>query len=263
MADESGLSKRVYKTVGRHFVSLSCIRHLPNSPEEKIFVFSGFLVLIADDWFYVTAGHILRDIQLVVQAGASFSTWRLDDQTAGNRFNGAAIPFEFDLNDWIVIENQEVGLDYAAVKLDNFYRRALAVGGAEPIDSAAWSDHVTEHDYWVLMGIPSETVTYDSKTIIEAKIVLAPLQPALPPRNSSNVSENYFFASIIEGVPDIISDIDGMSGGPIFSLTEVEGKWFYNVIGVQSAWYKDSKVIAACPFSTFAAELEKLMAGLE
>src|SRR5437016_4093307 len=103
----SSLNERFIKTVGRHFVTLSCVEVLPGTSTEKVFVFSGFLVDVNDVWFYVTAGHILRDIRAALNAGASFDIWRLGDQTAGNRFRDTAIPYAFDIERWLVIENDE------------------------------------------------------------------------------------------------------------------------------------------------------------
>jgi hypothetical protein len=54
---------RVARSIGRHFVSLSCVQHASESGDMRIHLFSGFVVDIAGEWFYVTAGHILRDIR--------------------------------------------------------------------------------------------------------------------------------------------------------------------------------------------------------
>ena len=54
------LSNRFLKTVGRHFVTLSCMQTPASASEEKVLLFSGFIVDIKGVWFYVTAGHILR-----------------------------------------------------------------------------------------------------------------------------------------------------------------------------------------------------------
>src|ERR1700710_2916092 len=101
------------KHVGRHIVTLSCGQVSPGSSKEKIWVFSGFIAEVRGVWFYVTAGHILRDIKISMKAGGKFDVWRLGDQTAGNRFKDTAIPFAFGIDDWIVLEDEEVGLDYA------------------------------------------------------------------------------------------------------------------------------------------------------
>jgi len=254
-AKVSSFTERFFRTVGHHFVTLSCVQRPPGEAEEKPLVFSGFLVEAGGVWFYVTAGHILRDIRASLAAGGKFDIWRLDDQTAGNRFKGAAIPYAFDIDKWLVIENEEVGLDYAAVPLDTMYCLQLQAGGAIPIDKVAWGDHVTEHDQLALVGIPSETIAYDQETIITGRIAVMPLEESEEPAVAGRRAENQFYARL----KDLgnVKDIDGMSGGPVFALKKVDGEWKYMVIGVQSGWYPTARTIAACPFASLGVALEE------
>lgn len=254
------LTRRVAQTVGKHFVTLSCVQYPPADSLAKVLLFSGFVVDVSGEWFYVTAGHILRDIRTALASGSSFGIWRLDDQTAGNRFSGKAVPYDFDVETWLVLEDARMGLDYAAVHLGDFYRRPLEEGGVTPIAKSAWSDHVTEHDHWVLMGIPSETVEYDGKSFIAARVVLSPLIPADEPVLAGTKANNQFYAEPIDGSEQYFKDVDGMSGGPVFALKKVGERWAYGVIGVQSAWYPTSRTLAVCPFTSFGLALEEVVA---
>lgn len=254
------LTCRVAQTLGKHFVTLSCVQHPPKDSPEKILVFSGFIVDVLGEWFYVTAGHILRDIGSALASGSSFDVWRFDDQTAGNQFNGMAVPYEFDPETWLVLRDATTGLDYAATHLGDFFRRPLEAGGVSAIDRNAWSDHVTEHDHWVLVGIPSETVAYDGTTIISARVVVSPLIPADEPAIAGEKAQNQFYARPIEGSEHFFKDADGMSGGPVFTLKKLGEQWVYGVIGIQSAWYPASKTLAICPFSSFGFALEEIVA---
>jgi hypothetical protein len=262
MHPEDSLNRRVFKTVGPHFVSLSCVQHFVSAAgqeKEKILVFSGFVVEINHDWFYVTAGHVLKTIQAALDAGTTFDTWRFDDQTAGNDFKGVAIPYDFNLDEWLVLENEESGLDYATVKLDYLTCKSMLAGKVVPVDKNAWGDYVAEHDYWVLMGIPSESISYDEGNFIDGRVFLIPLKSVEPPPAAGSKSENQFFGRLDDEALNGLRDIDGMSGGPIFSLKKVDTQWKYTVIGIQSAWYRSDKTIAACPFSSFAKALEELI----
>jgi hypothetical protein len=239
---------------------LSCIQRPPGGAQPKTLVFSGFLVDILGEWFCVSAGHILRDIGGAIAAGSEFDVWRLDDQTAGNRFSGKAVPYAFDLEQWLVLQDDSQGLDYAIVHLAPFYRRQLEAGGATPIKSAVWSDHVVPADHWVLVGIPSESVHYDGKSVIKARVVVAPLRPAETPDLAEQRAENQFYATPLDGSEAFFEDADGFSGGPVFALKRVEDKWCYGVIGVQSAWYRTDMTLAICPFTSFALSLEPVVA---
>jgi hypothetical protein len=119
--------------------------------------------------------------------------------------------------------------------------------------------HLDDHDHWALYGIPSETVRYDAQTIITGRAVVMPLRKAPAPPSAAAKANNQFYAELTD-VGDV-KDIDGMSGGPIFSLKQINGSWGYTVIGVQSAWYPSSRVIAACPIASLGALLEEMVAG--
>ena len=70
---------------------------------------------------------------------------------------------------------------------------------------------------------------------------------------------NQFYGKLAEDSEQFVTDIDGMSGGPVFMLKFVDEIWKYSVIGVQSAWYAKSRVVAICPFASFANALEQVI----
>lgn len=256
------LTERVGLSIGRHFVSLSCMQFIPDKP-EKPHVFSGFVMAIADEWFYVTAGHILRAVRAALTNGSTFDIWRLGDQTAARgKFNHTAIPFDFNLENWLVIEDEALGIDYAAVHLGALYRLQLEAGSVEAFQKDAWSDHMVTSDHWALVGIPSESVSYDGKTNIGARFVLAPLSKADAPEQAGKRAENQFYARLAEDYEGVVRDIDGMSGGPVVNLKYGdEAGWRYGLIGVQSAWYPSIRTLAICPFSSFAVALEQAVSS--
>lgn len=247
-------------TLGKHFITLSCHQHLLEQSQPKILVFSGFVVDILGEWFCVTAGHIIQDIRKAIAAGATFDTWRLSDQTAGNEFNGTAIPYDFDERKWLAYDDREDGLDCAIVHLQGLCRVQLEAGGVTAIGQEAWSDHVTRSDHWALLGVPSESVAYDGKTFITARAVLVPLIPADTPPIAGAKSKNQFYARPSEPSDSYFTNPDGFSGGPVFSLVYSDEQFLYNLIGIQSSWYSESGVMAVCPFTTFAKEVEATLA---
>jgi hypothetical protein len=256
----SNLNIRVARTIGRHFVTLSCIQHPPEDASPKSLLFSGFLIEILGEWFYVTAGHIIRDVRAAMSTGSEFDVWRLDDQTAGNRFCGKAVPYAFDPDAWLVLQDDGLGFDYAAAHIHPFYRRQLEAGGAMPIKKEIWADHVAAADYWVLVGIPSESVAYDGETVIRARVVMMPLRAAETPELAAGKEANQFYATPMGNSGTAFKDADGLSGGPVFALKKVTGTWCYGVIGVQSAWYRSSRTLAICPVSSFGLALEPVIA---
>ena len=178
---------------------------------------------------------------------------------AGNSFDNKAVPFGFDEDKWCVLEDEAIGLDYATVHIGGLYRQQLQAGGITAIAKNAWFDHVADHDDWALVGIPSESVSYDGESVISARVVVAPLTQTDAPPTAEAKAKNQFYAKLNVGSDDFVIDIDGMSGGPIFMLKHMNGAWRYGIIGVQSGWYPQSRVIAACSFKSFANELEPIV----
>jgi hypothetical protein len=252
-------TERIAQSIGRHFVTLSCIQYAPGRLSGHPLVFSGFVVDISGEWFYVTAGHILRRIHIAIDSGSSFDAWRLGDQTASNKFQNKAVPYDFELSKWYVLEDDKLGLDYAIVHLGGLFRMMLEAGGVLPFGEPAWGDYTMEHDHWALAGIPSESVSYDDTTQISARFVLAPLVRAEPPPSALAKSANQFYGKLKDDSNHILDDVDGMSGGPIVMLQQLNGTWKYGIIGVQSAWYSSLRVVAGCPFKSFAISLKPIV----
>ena len=237
------------------------MQRLPGQTQRKILVFSGFVIDVCNEWIYITAGHILRDIRLATSAGSTFDIWRLGDQMAGSQFRNSTIPYSFLESDWLVIENEAIGLDYAAVPIRGLYRKQLEAGGVIAIGKDAWSDHVTDYDHWALIGIPAESVNYDGTNVITARIILVPIASSDEPESAGDKANNQFYAKPVDGSEQYFKDADGLSGGPVFTLKKVGACWLYNVMGIQSAWYPSSGKLAICPFSSFGLELERIMLG--
>ena len=188
-----------------------------------------------------------------------FDIWRLGDQTAGQKFQDTAVPYDFEIDHWCVLEDAELGLDYAAVHLGGLYRRQLEVGGVLPFGPDSWSDHTAPHDYWALVGVPRESVAYDGKTIITARIVVAPLAMTVPPLLAEARASNQFYAKLAGDSDGFVQDLAGMSGGSVAMLRHVDDAWKYSIIGVQSGWYPSLRTIAACPIRSFIEAIRPIV----
>lgn len=194
-------------------------------------------------------------LKKAIDAGSEFDVWRLGDETARGKFAGTAIPFDFDVSNWLVIggEDEDLGLDYAAIPLRPLYRQALVAGGACPLPREAWGTHIAKADYWAVLGVPAETVAYDGESKISAKAVTLVLEPTTSPFTPSEKDANRFCAKLTGDSRHAVDSINGMSGGPVFALRTIDDIWHYSVIGVQSGWSPSHRVLFACPFSSFAS----------
>lgn len=152
------LTTRAAQSFRRHFVTLSCVQLPADDAQGKVRIFSGFVIDIDGDWFYVTAGHILRQVQEAISKGHKFDVWRLGDHAGADRFEGKAVPFEFAVDDWIIVHDDDAGLDYAVVQLRWLYRRCPEAGGITAIERQAWGtprDPLPLCRYQSVLAMPS------------------------------------------------------------------------------------------------------------
>ncbi len=254
------LSDILLGAIGKHFISISCAELDVNNEPVQAFVFSAFVIEIVGEWFLLTAGHVLTEIERARAAGKRLDVWRLGDQTGNRRFGSGSVPFDYNAEDWLVIDNRDTGLDYAALPLRPIYRAALVRAGIEPIREHVWDNPWTDDfERRALIGIPAESVHYDGNTQIRLKITLAPMSPTTPPAFTEEKADNQFYSKLDDDPLGVIQSIEGMSGGPIFSCKREGDVLRYRLLGIQSSWYKSDRITAGCPVATFAKAVEEAL----
>src|SRR6266404_771251 len=92
---EENLSQVISCSLGRHVV---CLGWTDNTPGDRAAAnkgygyfenASGFIISVRKHWFFVTAGHVIEEIEEARKNGQVLNGWHLDD-TGGS---GAASPF--------------------------------------------------------------------------------------------------------------------------------------------------------------------------
>jgi hypothetical protein len=244
-----------YRDHTRYLIGIGLISQ-EEGEHAKSHFFSGFLMEFANEWFWVTAGHILKLIDELQNTERFFL---LDHYGTGT--NEEAIPFDY-ANAWrYYVDDDDAGLDFGAVRLSREIQTRLAQNEAVAVTEIEWrSADYTRHESYFMVGLAFESIF---RTTIHGKdgYVLRgkpkpdiiwtdardpiPYKPdAIHPRLIASISKNW-----AEG------DIQGMSGGPLFGV-----RYDLNtmpVVAVQSAWYIDERVVVACPVQVFAPMLEE------
>ncbi len=251
--------QRVSKSLGRHLVTLSAVQQVPNDAKEHLVVFSGFVIEVLGEWMFVTAGHVLRDIRKAMSVGTVFDIWRFSDYTADGMFKTTGIPMDFDIDDWLWVYDDAVGLDVAAMPLRELYRKALEAGNVMPIPHGAWRSNEVEWKDWAVMGVPYESVEYDGITEISARAVMVALKPVLGDEIPEEPKPFKFYARLHDKSEQVVSNVEGMSGSAIFAFDSSSEDWQYVVIGIQSSWWKSKRIISACNFLTLASALTEVV----
>jgi len=238
--------------------------------DTKQFCVSAFVLSVRGNWFLVTAGHILRELDERLKAGRRMIRSFLMDGTASG-LELPPIPFVLGRTpQWYEYDEVE-GMDYALIPLRDGFVAPLQAAGVVALNERACADITVAADHYYLLGFPEEATRMQSTrlggtihTTIEMGTPLLPIQRVdLPP--AFMVSEwPRFYAKVPEhesnggksnGVP---KSIVGMSGGPVFAFkrtSPASGKYW--VIAVQSSWDSKSRTLAACPILPLVRFLEQ------
>jgi hypothetical protein len=217
--------------------------------QQRAFVVTAFVLSVGDQWFLVTAGHCIGEVNDYI----SSLGWKLkrccllDSCHLGvGSFDG--VPFIYDDADWVRTDKQDIGLDYGILVLPPYYRSLLEKNGIQALSEEAWSSPPNDPDCYFLLGIPKELVEVDLDAEC-AKIV-----PVLygverlhkQPEGFKETQVPRFYGRI--RLDEAMTSIKGVSGGPIFAFQQDEqARLRYWLVALQSRWLNQSYRIAACP----------------
>jgi hypothetical protein len=98
------------------------------------------------------------------------------------------------------------------------------------------------------------------------KLTVMPLVPTTCPPDVVDPPANKIFGKILTqpGLDQaVVNNIAGMSGGPIFGLKPVGGKFHYWVIGIQSSWFENSRIVCFCPAFEFFTALKEAIRRIQ
>lgn len=236
--------------------------------DPAAFAISGFVITVRSIWFFITAGHILQDLKSRLRVGRRIMKSRLFADLASKK-TSQAVPFTLgDTPQWYI--NSE-GVDYAVIPLRPGFVRPLIADGILPLTETSWNDCPDKADDYFLLGFPSQakTVSIASNGIkgtvnISVGCPLLPIFPVSDPPSTLKCSNARFYAKvpivggIVQGIQTKLTDIDGMSGGPIFAIKWIDSKNIrYWVIAVQSGWLRSERTLAACPILPLVNAIEQ------
>jgi len=247
----------------KHFVLLSYKGALPGKAEAdaEFFHASCFVFAMEGIWFLATAGHVISQIEKAVDAGALVFDFVLHDQLAGKDFP-IGVPIEFDPKAWLTLDMDDAGFDYAVYAIPELVARNLHAGGIEPIREEGWGAFpYSQYPHWLLIGIPSESKKSIGTGFL-LNLTLIPLTESLHPPSTLAKLANRVFAKIRTqpGKDTVeIDDVEGMSGGPVFGVQLVEKEVRYWLIGIQSGFYTNERVVTFLPMTNFLGGLREVI----
>lgn len=245
------------KRLCRHFVALAGAYYPidatgTKSGEEAFYFYSAFVCQLHDAWFLVTAGHSME--QFLERIGKKQITvtanWLIDYFGEGAT-SQQPVPFNLLDHKIYYILDDKLRIDGAAILMTHNEQQLLEANGIKPLGPANWvvPGEDTPSGY-VLLGLPEErthTVHQGGKIKGLAKIVMLPVS-RLEDDQSCPLSR---FQGAIDPLGSL-SNVVGMSGGPIFACVDKDGEVDYYAVAIQSGWDEATrKTIYACPLEPF------------
>jgi hypothetical protein len=238
--------------LGKHLVGLFLrARHVkqPGMPPVSLqSTFAGIIIHTRGVHLYLTAGHLLRDLDVAVSSGAiKVEKARLVDIFGYDAQVEYSIAFDFTNTRRHYLVNDSKGLDIGLMVLSDFYVRQMEVNKVVPVEDNNWSqlDGKPYSSFYVL-GFPEDlnSGVYKKGTLTYIRPAIQKLEPiTLVPDRIAVGHPNRFFA----GVPKASAlNFKGMSGGPIFGFRDDQPNDYW-LVAVQSGWYPQNGIIVGCP----------------
>gem|GEM_PF-3706208 len=234
----------------------------------RMFCTSGFVIDRSGEWFWITAGHLLNDLQNELRAmnrrivqSYLLAGW---DSAAGAV---ARIPFDINACFKYYEDDEHEGTDLGVVFLPEEHRQNLVNSGVAAITNLDCPEQ--EYDRYVVHGLPSREQRdsiEQTEDGIECSTSIMPVAFQVFPLPGcsggfSETTRDRFYASVPAEVQ--LDTLDGVSGGPIYGLRQVEGRVDCHLIAVQNRERKTSRTIAACPSPLFHEILAKGIAEIQ
>jgi hypothetical protein len=231
------------------------------TPTDPHYMCSGFLVEIGPRWFWVTAGHVLDQIENDKHKGYWVSNCAFIEPRGAGR---ARVDVAYEpLKKVPIYEDRDI--DVGWFEIPELQKKTLAAGGLsgiKPKNVAGWGE---DFPGYAIVGIPAEGAatefTGDAAHQSYALVVL-PLKklqietaPSGWPRLIFQAQAN---GAVIEDTP--LRSIVGMSGGLVVGLSNTDPIAIV-AIGIQSAWEAATWKLKVSPLQPVVKYLQKLTSG--
>jgi hypothetical protein len=260
--DEDPVLSDAFKYLCRHLVSLQGSYQAIDDrgtplEEARFFAYAGCVLAVKGLWFFVTAGHALKELQENVKNRKIVITGcNIIDNFGPKPVSSKAVPFPYEGNNPAFFDKH--GLDFGLIYLRQHYQTLLEANGVVPIVKANWEKQEgLEFDRFFILGFPEEfhssfvqnDVVYGgaSPTLLFAR----PLESA--PEDLPETEFPRFVARLDDNVK--LKSLKGMSGGPIIGLKSGRDDLYW-IVAIQSSWLKDRRIVFGCPVPVFADLVE-------
>jgi len=224
-------------------------------------VATGFLIDVSGHLLWLTAGHVVRELGLVLTR-PDYAVERMLWLDRWDIPGAEALPAHN--RDPRMYSEYGEGIDIGALHISGLDECHLRQGQrVEIMSEQAWSNlHLSRPEGYYLIGYPREWKQVDSDTLsgrgtrVSLSVTLACLPVQRIRRPSPDREEGWddpdaFYGEILayaKGDEDQPRDIVGMSGGPLFSIErDVRDRLRYHLVGLQASWSSSKRQIRVEP----------------
>ena len=192
--------------------------HLNKEKENHHYVISTFVISIDDEWFLVTAGHCLREIENIKSAGYSLTRTRLIDYGGINAKHSHPIPFDFESSPTAHFGDDKY--DYGIIHISTYYRRLMESNNIIALNEEVWEKQPNKPDFYFLLGVPDQlTERTEDEIRIRATLLQVIKCDSVPDEFEKNDAPTFYGEIYTD---EELTSVVGMSGGPLFSFKRTE-----------------------------------------
>lgn len=251
----------------RHLISLSISYRIKNegaAAQPRFSASSGTLIETGGRVFYLTAGHVISDIEEAEKNPAiEVLNAVLADNFGSDRKSDLPIPFVLSATSRYFVDDEILGLDFGVIELAPYYVRLLKANGAVVLTEERWNRQSNvSFDKFAMLGLPQEFIS--ERITEEGQAVVMPTMFSLErieaPPDAKATTYTRFVGKISNDLP--LRSVKGMSGGPIFGF-RTEPELRYWIVALQSTWRRDDRVVFGCPLPTIGTLLAQKFTSVD
>jgi hypothetical protein len=256
-------ARDVQRWLSRHLVSMVHIyRHLDANGnlqgDSLISASSCFVMSFGERWFLVTAGHVLKELEeLLEHPRVRLIQSCLIDALGSDAIHNSNLPFTYDKSNRFYIDQD--GLDFGLIPLSHNHRQLLEANRVVPVAVENWINQDIDRCHgFLLLGIPVDWVSHAQspggyRLGIETLLVSIKRLTEPPPRAETTMYER--FIGDLTKPADMQHGLEGTSGGPIFGFYDDDnGQLRYWIVALQSSCL-DKRYVFGCPVKLFGNHL--------
>lgn len=246
------------------------IVHFHNLREDRWYsaVFSGFFLVYRDQSFWMTAGHVITQLQeMTTDRGLHIQEVLMRDGHPPADMDASCLPIALDPASMFGIDlgqaehDSDSGFDFGMLALRPIYAANLANNPGTTFFPAEDSMETARQSGGLyVIGAPCERVLKTNGTNLRLEVHCLPIkQLGQCPPHLSNCRHAIYGQLVQDGDDPIwIDSIKGMSGGPVFAVEHrAKGKFGFRLVGIQSAWHRPSRTVRISPVRAMLEAMDK------